>query len=145
MTSVLREGQCKCSNCDNFSHPQKISQTFQNRVVTFKVGAYGWLEQNCSRRFSPVSFSLDTFRGVSWDYGQHIPEEKPLLWINSQMQIFPYISILAVTIDMIHEDMSECKSPDWLFNHNVNISAVALITFTNQADMDWISWCEVSL
>ena len=31
------------------------------------------------------TFQLDVFFGGSWDYGQHIPEEKPLLRIYSQM------------------------------------------------------------
>ena len=46
--------------------------------------------------FFAQTFQLARFFGGSWDYGQNIPVEKPLLRIYSQM--VPLVSILVLTI-----------------------------------------------
>ena len=45
----------------SFCTPIEISQTFQNRVMTFKVGAYGRLDKNCSRKVSQTFQSYAFF------------------------------------------------------------------------------------
>ena len=68
----------------SFCTPYGALNTFGSRITNFRGGAYGFLEKNDYKNFCPKVSAGRFFFGGSWDYGQHIPVEKPLLRICSQ-------------------------------------------------------------